>query len=159
MRYCRNMQTTLLMPVQETEQKPPPPKQERPTIDFLAEHAKEVNGLPANWKVFHYKCLPNVEGRHTKTTHYQLTGAVCDAVYQSGRHKGRTNWAKKDKSTLATVIIGVAEHEAFLLRWEAKTGKCHKCYGTGQEWRGWNCETGDKYGMCGRCGGSGNAKR
>jgi RecJ-like exonuclease len=73
---------------------------------------------------------------------------VVTPLVSKGPNKGRPNWRKMDQATERVVIITVAEHEAWKLEWERKTGNCAECVGTGiTAWER----------LCRRCGGSGKA--
>ena len=117
--------------------------------------ARRRLNLAENWKVYQWECLPKSS---MQTTHFQVTGAVCDAVYSKGPRKGETNWSKRDRKTEMQFVCSVAEAEAFCLEWEQETGKCHKCEGSGQTFAGWNPTDGNKYRTCQRCNGSGEMK-
>ena len=98
-------------------------------LDLMLEHAREVETLPAEWRVFQWESLPR--GRSTSKV-YQLTGAVAP-LYVRGPKKGRRNWRRMKKATEQAVILTIAEHDAWLLRWEERTGVCFECQGRGQE--------------------------
>jgi hypothetical protein len=80
-----------------------------------------------------------------------VNGAVCHARFQKGKSAGCTDWKKRDKSTERMFVIRRAELEAFQREWQARTGKCFECYGTGQDWAGWNAKTGNRYRPCQHC--------
>jgi len=44
-----------------------------------------------------------------------------------------------------------------MLAWEAETGNCFRCGGSGQESFGWSKAEGRLYRQCSRCGGTGKA--
>lgn len=44
-----------------------------------------------------------------------------------------------------------------MLAWEAETGNCFRCNGSGQESLGWSKAEGPRYRQCSRCGGTGKA--
>lgn len=60
-------------------------------------------------------------------------------------------------SNRATVLIDIREEDEEKARFERESGKCHVCGGDGQEWRGWNRETGHRWRPCKRCGATGAA--
>ena len=120
---------------------------------FLERMARKRLGLSDSWKAFQFVCLPRGA---VATTHYEVVGAECDAVFTRGPRKGETNWGKRNLKTERSFICSVAEGELFLREWE-ETGKCHRCDGAGKEWVGWSEETGHKHRECSRCFGTGNA--
>ncbi|HEY3494770.1 MAG TPA: hypothetical protein VGK73_08800 [Polyangiaceae bacterium] len=76
-------------------------------------------------------------------------------LLKSGKRKGQKTWRDCDETYCVVVTQGeVAQEER---DYEQTTGKCHACYGDGQEWAGWNIYEGTKYRQCKRCGGDGKA--
>lgn len=55
------------------------------------------------------------------------------------------------------LILTREEVDAEELRYEAETGNCHVCYGSGQQATGWNRETGVRTRECPKCNGIGRA--
>lgn len=78
-------------------------------------------------------------------THTLLKGAMPGPPFKSGPRKGRTNWAKRDRSFDRTVVISNEDFDAFKRNWELETGLCCECGGDG-DWCGVKCP---------RCCGSG----
>lgn len=117
-------------------------------VDILGLAAEQKVGIP-DWKVFKYEVIEN--------SRFLLTGAVTK-TYVQGPKKGKPNWKTKDSSTLRKVVITEEEKDKFIVEWEAVTGLCIKCVGSGQQLAGWSVEAGQKYRPCTRCGSSGNAK-
>jgi DnaJ-class molecular chaperone len=119
------------------------PLQVPPTLES---HARELLGLPPDWRVYRW----TVKGRGV-----EVEGAVCNAFITRGKWKGRTNWKKKDLNTLITITIPDALHKQWMREWESRTGLCHNCSGTGEEWAGWSAAEGTKRRPCRPCGASG----
>lgn len=67
---------------------------------------------------------------------------------------GKPRWVGME---LDKVVVTDAEVEAAKLAYEAETGKCSKCAGSGQENAGWHYKEGNKYRDCKQCGASGKA--
>ena len=86
----------------------------------------------------------------------EVIGAVAP-LKTRGKSKGCHNWDKMDKSTKRVVYITLKEHSEWVNAWEAKTGKCATCRGTGNEWCGWSVNEGSRYKVCTKCHGSGKA--
>jgi hypothetical protein len=84
-----------------------------------------------------------------------VTGSVPDGVYSKGPRKGKPRFVGKGKR----VIITRVELEARAIAYEAETGKCWDCKGTGQTWAGWSRTEGTKYRECQRCAGTGEAQQ
>lgn len=132
----------------------PSPTKRPKLLCLMTEHAKEKYGLPPTWEAFRYECFPP---GGPKVLYVQLTGNVPPPPFKSGLRKGRTAWAKRDKKTDTVAILPDDEHQAWLAAWEAKTGLCRVCQGSGLESAGWSQETGPRYRACVRCGGTGKA--
>jgi hypothetical protein len=81
-------------------------------------------------------------------------GAICDigptVPKKSGKNKGQPKWAERFKC-----VISDADVAAEKARYESANGKCFKCYGSGQEWAGWNHIQGNHYKACTRCDSTG----
>jgi hypothetical protein len=60
------------------------------------------------------------------------------------------NWRNPE-----TVLVDARDEAEEKARFERETGKCHICGGDGQEWRGWDRETGHRWRACKRCSGTG----
>jgi len=57
-----------------------------------------------------------------------LDGAVPTGVISKGPRKGRVRWPKD----LERAIVSRRDYRLELLAWEAETGKCHPCHGSGR---------------------------
>jgi hypothetical protein len=122
-----------------------PPAPER--LPTYGQHAREICGLGPDWIMSAWDA--------SKPGFLIVTGAVCRERISAGPRAGQPDWDKRDKDTEIPVTFSDAQHKAWLLAWEAETGKCHLCSGNGLEWCGWNCETGDRFRPCSRCGATG----
>ena len=120
--------------------------------NHLESHAREMLGASPEWKAYEWEAL----GGTAKTPPKLITvqGAVAP-IKQRGKYKGEPDWKRLDVQTQQTAYITPAEHEAWLLKWEADNGKCHKCQGTGQVFASWSSDGGAKTRTCCRCGGTG----
>lgn len=103
------------------------------------------------WEWVSARCLP----KNPPYTHVEISGAVFPMVYTSGPNKGQTSYTKVQAGTQRTVIFSNEEFDAWTRDWEAKTGKCSKCVGTGEIQAGWDRKTGATYRPCGACRGTG----
>lgn len=121
-------------------------------LDLYQVHAIEKERLPSNWRVFRWEAFPK-SGRGD-CIYIAVTGAVCEYQYLKGKRKGHTNWHKRDAKTEVTVNLPVADHNAWKLEWEKRTGKCSNCTGTGEVMESWNVNTGTKYRTCPKCKGA-----
>lgn len=118
-------------------------------MNLYEEHAREKLGMPANWHVFRLECFPK-SGREP-TLYIEVTGAVCEAVFQRGKRKGQVNWGRRYKATEKTAILPIAEHEKWKADWETRTGLCFSCVGEKRVAIGWSQVSGTKYKPCPRC--------
>lgn len=118
----------------------------------LAElHAREKAAMPDTWAIHTWECFPKSTD---KTLYYQVTGIIAP-LKTKGKNKGAPNWRAGDKTTERTVILTVAEHEAWIAGWELKTGLCSNCLGEGQTLKSWTIANGPEYRQCVECQGTG----
>ena len=122
------------------------------TMNMLSEHAKEMLGMPPDWEAYQFEAIGGTFDQPAKLL--KVTGAVAPAKTR-GKYKGRPNWKKLDKATEKTVFITPAEHAEWLRQWEAKTGICANCTGTGQVMKRWTAANGVERMPCSDCGGTG----
>lgn len=122
-------------------------------MELLEQCAREKAGMGADWKPWAFECLPH----HPQPTELvQVTGAVVP-LKTRGKHAGRPDWNKKDKSTIRTVYITLKDHAEWVKEWERKTGLCANCEGSGEEWAGWSVAEGSKKRPCAKCGATGKS--
>jgi hypothetical protein len=121
--------------------------------ELLNIHARERAGVGDDWEIYEFRCMPP-EG---PTLYYALVGAVAP-VKARGKHRGRRDWGRMDKTTIRTVNIPAAEHRAWVEGWSASTGKCPGCVGEGDVFASWSRAEGTKTRPCGACGGTGKAE-
>jgi hypothetical protein len=115
--------------------------------DIVETHAREKAGMPPEWQVWRFKWLPD-QPHPDIQCYMELAGAIAPE-FKSGPRKGRTNWKAKDPATIRVVVITKAEHGAWLVEWERKTGKCAECVGIGVSvWKR----------TCRKCEGTGKAR-
>ena len=82
----------------------------------------------------------------------QIWGGVTDKVYQRGPKKGRPDWRGV---AYTEVVVTDAEILAAGHEYEASTGNCSHCNGTGSIWAGWSIGEGTRYEACPLCKGTG----
>lgn len=117
-------------------------------------HAREKAGGSPEWRVCRWEALPHGRG-NVKPLYFDMTGAQYEPMAR-GKRKGTPNYRKPVAGTERRIIISVEEHDRWLLEWEARTGSCHECDGTGKEVTEMNFVTGEtKYRDCRRCDGTG----
>ena len=83
-----------------------------------------------------------------------VTGDVPNGVYRSGKRKGRPRFNGPGQK----VIVTKAELQSRAATYEAETGRCWDCKGTGQAWVGWSKAEGARYSTCSRCSGTGEVQ-
>lgn len=121
--------------------------------DLLEAHAREMLGTGPEWKAYEWEAIGMTAKTPAKL--FAVQGAVAPLKLR-GKYKGEPDWKRMDVQTQQTAYITPAEHEAWLLKWEADNGKCHKCQGAGQVFASWNADTGVNTRTCSRCNGTGN---
>jgi hypothetical protein len=116
------------------------------------QHARERYNLPADWKVYSWAA------KGDKATGYvELKGGVFRKQIERGKRKGKIDYRQPETGTAATISLSNVDHEVWLRRWEAETGYCVECFGTGQEWAGWDHIKGNAYRPCAKCGATGRS--
>lgn len=129
-----------------TASKPEPP--ETPDVYNLA--AQRLKEMPIDWKWCTIESKESPYGRFA-----QVTGAAPVGIYSRGPRKGQPKWpAAKDCQVFQ---FTPDQLEQVKLTWEAETGHCFQCGGSGQERFGWSKAEGSRYRKCGRCSGTGEA--
>ena len=112
--------------------------------------AQRFKGMPVDWQWFSIQSKESPYGRFV-----QVTGAVPVGFYSQGPRKGRPKWPiNKDCQIFQ---FTPAQLDEVFFAWEAQTGDCFKCGGSGQESFGWSKAEGKRYRQCSRCGGTGKA--
>jgi hypothetical protein len=112
-------------------------------IDHGAALALRKIGSPEGWSVCSWEIMDD-------------DSTVYGMMLESGtKPDGSTKWVGPEKKACVTKEERIAE----INRYETETGKCSVCYGTGDEWMGWNHITGNRWGKCRRCNGLGLAAR
>jgi hypothetical protein len=119
-------------------------------INLFEEHARALAKMPEEWKVYSFKAIPNSDGT------LEFKGAIAP-IYSQGKSKGLPNWKMADKDSERAVYIKDADHDLWLVKWEASTGKCHQCVGTGEVFQSWETGKGVTYKKCSVCVGTGAA--
>jgi hypothetical protein len=114
---------------------------DRPSLEA---HARELLDMPPEWRAFRWEA----KGRGVL-----VEGAIPLAVYKRGPRKGKPKWNPRTDESAIVVLDNM--HTEWLAQWESRTGKCHACAGSGQEWAGWSLTTGVSYRPCQRCGATG----
>jgi hypothetical protein len=78
-----------------------------------------------------------------------ITGGVA-RVLDRGPNKGRERW---DGPGTRVVVTG-KELDSAMATYEATTGSCAECEGSGKEVAGWSATSGTKYRTCAKCKGT-----
>ncbi len=122
-----------------------------PTYDTFA---RETFGLPDEWQ--HVSWQVKGEGA---AKYFELVGGVFPEVYKSGKRKGETHWGKPLGGKTETVVVIAKQFKDWVKHWEAETGFCAECLGTGLRWCGWNHERGNRFEPCSQCNETGRLDR
>lgn len=75
-----------------------------------------------------------------------------ERILTRGPRKGQKTWDTKDS---VRVVVTYDEAKAERQRYEAETGNCGECFGTGQEWCVWSAAEGNRHRQCRVCLGTG----
>ncbi len=115
-------------------------------MNFAEEVARKKLRRGADWKLLGWECVG-------ETTDLLVQGSTPIGVYARGPRKGRNKYLRPCERCVVTR----AEIDSAASAWEAQTGKCSKCEGSGQEWAGWSSDEGNRYRDCYRCKATGVA--
>ena len=118
-------------------------------IDLMELCARRKIGMPDTWQAFRWQ---------RKGDYIIVTGAVVTETFKRGPRKGRPKWSARDPETEMPVTVHDGEFSAFKLAWEAETGLCHRCQGTGKVMKSWSVADGTTYRECDVCSGTGKPK-
>lgn len=128
----------------------PRPGGKRP--DLRTEIAKARVGDP-KWE----PCIWRAVGDRDKGGAVIISGGE-PRMMTRGPRKGQPSWAHIPKDHLVDVVVTEAELRAAELKYEADTGNCLNCGGSGQEVASAGVG-GTQYRQCYRCKGSGEAPK
>lgn len=112
--------------------------------------ARRKLGRGDDWQWFQLQAL-RVRDEYTSDT--LVTGAVPVGFVTRGPNKGAPKWPPVAESE--RVVVTSAEVAAAREAWEAETGKCSECAGTGQRNVGFSVAEGKIYRACEKCGATG----
>jgi hypothetical protein len=130
------------------EPEAPQPKLYDERFDWYEAFCRDRYSPPAEWQIYSWR----TNGEHGKPGCFVLVeGAIFKHTLLSGKRKGSINYKKPEPNSKASYPIMMTDLAKFKVEWSARTGKCHNCYGTGQEWHGWNHKTGNRYRNCTEC--------
>ena len=104
---------------------------------------RKLNVTDPRFRFFAWECVG--------TDSVKLTGCVVTRTITRGPRKGQPSYDKPHVVAVVTEAERTQERE----RWEAETGHCGECLGSGQVMKRWNHITGTEYRPCTPCGGSG----
>lgn len=113
--------------------------------NFLNRVARRKLGVSDAWELFAWERIGD-------TDDLLVTGGI-PRLLKSGLRKGRKTWDGKGQ----TVAVTRSEVKAEFLTYEAESGNCHNCGGSGQEWATWSAASGNEYQQCRVCDGTGKA--
>lgn len=120
-------------------------------VDWYAMIAKQ-RGVPEGWRWNKLEVIGDLKDPDRPVL---IEGAVCTITFKGGPRKGKLNWSKRDKSTARTFVVTQQQLAEAQAAWEAETGKCHRCTGSGQfAWR-ISTKNGTQTKACTRCSGTG----
>lgn len=97
-------------------------------IDLYNLYAHRTYATASNWKWFKL----NAKRGPKDDCAIIVRGAVCTATFARGPRKGQTNWDKLDKTTELEFVVMRSVLHKLKADWEAETGCCADCEGTGK---------------------------
>jgi hypothetical protein len=109
--------------------------------------ARRVHSLPPEWRACVYRSLHPLG--------FELTGAEPIGTISRGPRKGRPKWPPRNQ--WRAVLVSAEQVAETRRQWEADTGLCSYCGGSGQQLKGVSVAEGPSYRTCGGCGGTGQA--
>lgn len=115
--------------------------------------AQQRTGMPPQWDWIRWEALGDLAAGSDPDV-FKVTGAVMPNK-KRGPMKGCPSWRNRARSTERTVYITPAERDVFLRDFEAKTGICYACSGSGEPLASWHYQRGCTLRECRRCGGTG----
>ena len=136
---------TILKPSDLLEMVDVKPEPELPP-NWLNVVARKKLGQPKEWRWCKFERIGD-------TDDCLVEGGI-PRLLQSGKRKGQPTW--RDSKLTKCVVTG-AEHDQAKVDYEAETGKCCKCAGSGLWLSGWGVDTGNRFKPCVRCGATGKA--
>ena len=109
--------------------------------------ARRVHNLPPEWQACVYRSLP--------PWGVELIGAEPIGTIRRGPRKGRPKWPPRNQ--WRAVVISNKQVNETRRQWEAETGLCSHCGGSGQQVQRVSITEGVSYRTCTACGGTGKA--
>jgi hypothetical protein len=114
-------------------------------LEIIEARIRRENLLPDDFVFWHWECLPHGE----PTIYIKIAGGRCPLVTR-GKRKGKPNYRKAtDKRNF---FVGVERIEVWEMEYEAETGNCRSCLGSGNVVAEIDCVAGTaSYRKCSRC--------
>ncbi len=114
--------------------------------------ARRRLGRGDDWEAFAFSVVRDGD---EFTDRIAVSGAVPIGFVARGPSKGLPKYPPAGQCD--RVVITQGEVAAERAAWEAATGKCAECAGTGQAWAGWSRDHGTRYRDCAKCQASGKS--
>ena len=111
---------------------------------FIDEIALKKLGAPDGWEPFIYTRVGD--------TNDLIVTVGPPKVLQRGPRKGQKTWQGQERRE---VVVTANEIKAAREEYEAETGTCSRCSGTGSYNYGWSAKEGPKFKSCPYCNGTG----
>lgn len=86
-----------------------------------------------------------------------VTGDVPIGFISRGKNKGCPKWSANSKNK-RRVLVSDDQMQQIAAAYEADTGLCWDCQGTGKTFASWSAKEGTTYRKCSRCDGSGKSQ-
>lgn len=123
---------------------------ERVFIDWIAVVARQKVGGDEAWLVARWERIGDTNDLKVGI------GPARDKL--TGKNKGLKTWRDTSgKLTLKYCVVTEGEIQQAMAAYEARTGNCSECEGTGSYCYGWSAKEGNMFRPCSHCGASGKA--
>jgi hypothetical protein len=105
--------------------------------------ARRKLGAPPEWELCGWE--------RVGTDGVLITGGI-PRLLKSGPSKGKKTWRD---SEITKAVVTKGEEAIERAAYEASTGNCGECLGSGKTWAGWKLGEGSSYRQCRDCSGTG----
>lgn len=111
-------------------------------MEHLEAAARKKLSAPDGWRAYKFECIADC---------YLIEGSVPVGVYARGPRKGQPKWSGDGDQTILTRD----DVEKANASYQATTGNCGECMGTGKEFVSWSKKDGLVQRPCAQCRGTG----
>lgn len=125
-------------------------------VDFFNLFAVQKRGAPEGWEWRKLEAIGDLHAKDDAQKYTKMEGYVHNgATFKTGKKAGQKKPRSPVPGTEREIVFTMADIETLKTEWEASTGKCHQCTGSGREWTGWSADAGNRFKSCTRCNATG----